>query len=290
MDLELVEGVGAGGFREMMLEPRVLGVSHTVTGTTLLEFEVISSTGDRVPVRSEPGGNFLTTTTATGHPAGVFLENGQRVYSYSHATSNGRIDPWKNTSFRMVSVDRYPNFIGWVLESNLKQVVIAPINSGLLVHERVIQQPTSIGYSLGVERQFSQINHIAVHHTASTNQNPSITDVNGWWSGNNWTRSGYHFLIRGNGSIWQLVPIHARSNGVENNNTSLINISFAGIFTATNLPTQAARNSFGFLCRQLLGSSQLPNIHNVNEHIRGHRMWANTVCPGFTREQYLSWV
>jgi hypothetical protein len=171
----------------------------------------------------------------------------------------------------------------------------AQIIDGLLIHDRVIQQPTSTGYGIGVRRQLTAIDRITVHHSVST-QNPSMEDVNNWWKnrlddGGDWDRAGYHFLIRGDGSIWQLVPVHAASWGAgEAANLRSIHISLAGNFVS-GIPTQAARDAFGFLCRTLLENTQLSNLHDATSHIVGHREWDNrNRCPGFSKTQYLSWV
>jgi len=171
----------------------------------------------------------------------------------------------------------------------------AQIVDGLLVHDRIIQQPTSTGHDIGVKRQLTAIDRITVHHTVST-QNPYMDDVNNWWKnrledGGDWDRAGYHFLIRGDGLIWQLVPVHAASWGAgKTANLRSIHIALAGNFVS-DLPTQAARDSFGFLCRVLLGNTQLPNLYDATAHIMGHREWDNrTRCPGFSKTQYLSWV
>ncbi|MCL2610338.1 MAG: LysM peptidoglycan-binding domain-containing protein [Defluviitaleaceae bacterium] len=171
------------------------------------------------------------------------------------------------------------------------------ITNGRLVHANVIQQTTSRGHNLPSSRALANINRITVHHTVSGNtnagQNPTIATVNNWWDRSNgdiWDRAGYHFLIRGDGSIWQLVPVHAPSWGAgPTGNPPSIHVAFAGTFTSTVLPTQAARNSFGLLCSLLLGSAQLPNLNN-NTHIIGHRVWGGTECPGFTQAQYRSWA
>ena len=179
----------------------------------------------------------------------------------------------------------------WAVNEFVVQMESVPIVNGQVVHERIIQQPSSLGHNLPESRQLSQINRIVVHHTYPSGQNPTIQNVNNWWP-SNWVRAGYHFLIRSDGSIWQLVPINVHSNGVTDRETNipLINIGVAGSFTETELPTQAAKDSFGFLCRLLLMNSQIPNIRNIIEHVVGHREVGNTLCPGFTREQYLSWI
>jgi len=167
---------------------------------------------------------------------------------------------------------------------------MATITNGRLVHTRVIQQPQSTGHNLASSRALTTIDRITVHHTASSSNMPTIANVNNWWSGHGWDRAGYHFLIRGDGSIWQLVPVHAPSWGAGAvANPRSIHIAIAGTFTSTNLPTQAARDSFGFLCRLLLDNSQLSNLR-LPEHVVGHREWSATACPGFTRAQYQSWI
>jgi len=167
---------------------------------------------------------------------------------------------------------------------------MATITNGRLVHARVIQQPQSTGHNLGSSRALTSIDRITVHHTASASNMPTIANVNNWWAGHGWDRAGYHFLIRGDGSIWQLVPVHAPSWGAGAvANPRSIHIAIAGTFTSTSLPTQAARDSFGFLCRLLLDNAQVPNVRLL-DHVVGHREWSATACPGFTRAQYRSWI
>jgi len=179
----------------------------------------------------------------------------------------------------------------------------AQIVNGQVVHDRIIQQTASIGHNLGAERQLTQIDRITIHHCWTSNpETQTLADVNVTWTSQGWPRPGYHFVIRPNGDIWQLTPIHAISWGAGNPNnmhnpppnTRSIHIAFAGRFApSVSLPTQAARDSFGFLCRLLLSNSQLPNIYDVNEHVMGHRLWRNgdsNDCPGILRVNYLSWI
>ena len=166
------------------------------------------------------------------------------------------------------------------------------IINGYLMHSMITQQPQSTGYNLGAQRNLSVIDRITVHHTASNATLPTLTAVNNWWSSRtpSWDRAGYHFLIRGDGSIWQLVPIHAPSwGGGQVANPRSIHIAIAGSFTTTNLPSQEARQSFASLCQLLLTSTKLPSLTNIN-HIVGHRDWSATACPGFSKAQYQSWI
>lgn len=165
------------------------------------------------------------------------------------------------------------------------------IQNGFIQHSRVIQQPTSTGYNTRAERALTAITQILTHHTVSGNM-PTIAQVNNWWSGSgrNWNRPGYAFLIRNDGSIWQLAPLTIPTWGAGNANPHSLHIAFAGNFTSTALPSQAARDSYGWLVRELLNHSALPNISNVNNHVRGHRDVSATACPGFTNAQFRSWI
>ena len=163
------------------------------------------------------------------------------------------------------------------------------INSGRVNHSRITRQTSSTGIKTGVERNLNAIDRIVTHHTVSGNM-PTIDNVNSWWRSHGWNRAGYHFLIRNDGSIWQLVPIHAPSWGAgAQANPRSIHIAFAGNFTASNSPSSASRNAYGWLVNQLLSSSTLPNLRQ-DTHVTGHRDWMATACPGFTNAQFRRWI
>lgn len=166
------------------------------------------------------------------------------------------------------------------------------IQNGIVRHARITQQTTSIGYNTRQERQLTAIDRICTHHSV-TNNMPTIANLNNAWTGGgrNWNRAGYHFIIRNDGSIWQLVPIWAPSWGAgAAGNPRSIHISMAGTFTANTQPSAAARSSYGWLVRELLNHSALPNVSNLNTHVVGHRAFAATACPGVTDAQFRSWV
>ena len=163
------------------------------------------------------------------------------------------------------------------------------ISNGRINHSRITWKPNSIGINTAVERNLNAIDRIVVHHTVSGNM-PTIENVNNWWRGRGWSRSGYHLLIRNDGSIWQLVPIHAPSWGAgPQANPRSIHISLAGNFTATNLPSTAAKNSFAWLVNQLLDTSALANLQHAT-HVTRHSEWMATLCSGFTTTQFRQWV
>lgn len=164
------------------------------------------------------------------------------------------------------------------------------INSnGIVQHARIIQQPTTVGYNTAPERPLTAITQILTHHAVSS-ELPTMAQVNAWWNGNRWNRSGYAFLIRGDGSIWQLAPLRIPTWGAGNENPHSLHICFAGNFAAVNaLPSQAARNSYGWLVRELLNHSALTRI-TANSHVRAHKDVSATVCPGFEASVARGWI
>lgn len=178
--------------------------------------------------------------------------------------------------------------------SGLRSRFFIPLSAnerGLANHPRITQQPGSQGHGLAPERTAESIDRIVTHHTVSGNM-PTINQVNNWWSGGgrNWDRAGYHFLIRNDGSIWQLVPLLSRSWGAGAvANPRSIHIAIAGNFSAQNLPSQAARDSYGWLVRELLNHPDLPNLNHLN-HVTRHSDWSATNCSGFTTNQFRSWI
>jgi len=163
------------------------------------------------------------------------------------------------------------------------------ISNGIINHPRVTRQAASTGINMRVERNLTANDRIVTHHTVSGNM-PTIENINNWWRPRGWNRAGYHFIIRNDGSIWQLVPIHAPAWGAgAQANPRSIHIALAGNFTANNLPSAAARTSFGWLVNQLLNSSALPNLRQ-DSHVTRHSDWMATACSGFTTAQFRQWI
>lgn len=162
---------------------------------------------------------------------------------------------------------------------------------GLVNHTRITQQTGAQGHGLAPERTAESIDRIVTHHTVS-NHMPTVEATNSWWSGGgrNWDRGGYHFIIRHDGSIWQMVPLLARSWGAGvTANPRSIHIAIAGNFTEQNLPSQAAQESYGWLVRELLNNPGLPNLNHL-DHVTRHSDWMATLCSGFTAAQSRAWI
>ena len=72
------------------------------------------------------------------------------------------------------------------------------------------------------------IKRIFVHCTAGP-QNQSIEAIQGYWKNNlKWKNPGYHYIIKANGEIVQLLEESKVSNGVAGYNSTSINVCYIG--------------------------------------------------------------
>lgn len=73
-----------------------------------------------------------------------------------------------------------------------------------------------------------QIKYIAVHCTA-TPQTTTVESIKHYWKTHlGWKMPGYHFIIKANGEIIQLLSIDKISNGVKGFNSETINVCYIG--------------------------------------------------------------
>lgn len=73
-----------------------------------------------------------------------------------------------------------------------------------------------------------EIKYIAVHCTA-TPQTTSIDSIRNYWKTSlKWKMPGYHFIIKPDGEIVELLSIDQVSNGVAGYNSKTINICYIG--------------------------------------------------------------
>ena len=153
---------------------------------------------------------------------------------------------------------------------------------------------------------FANFTHLTVHHTVTPNSDTDwAARVRAIWNqhaiSQNWGDIGYHFLIAGNGTIYQGRsgsitgdPIAAHVGG---HNTRNMGVSLMGDFTSV-MPTTAARNSLANILSwkadqrgiNPLGSSTHASSGRFMANITGHRDWAATACPGNTFYPTLSTV
>lgn len=72
------------------------------------------------------------------------------------------------------------------------------------------------------------ITHIVVHCTG-TEASATVEGIKRYWkTEKGWKYPGYHFIIKPDGEIVQLLDLTIPSNGVEGRNSSLINVCYIG--------------------------------------------------------------
>lgn len=124
------------------------------------------------------------------------------------------------------------------------------------------------------------IKYIAVHCTA-TSQTTTIASIQNYWKKElGWKMPGYHFIIKPDGEVINLLSIDQVSNGVKGFNSQTINISYIGGIDGKNKPldtrTPQQKASLLKLLKEL--KSKFPTAT-----IQGHRDFPNVAkaCPSF---------
>ncbi|AZI53898.1 N-acetylmuramoyl-L-alanine amidase [Epilithonimonas vandammei] len=124
------------------------------------------------------------------------------------------------------------------------------------------------------------IEYIAVHCTA-TPQTATVSSIQNYWKNSlKWKMPGYHFIVKPDGEIVQLLDIANVSNGVGGWNSKLINISYIGGVDKNGKPTdnrtEAQKKAILSKLKEL--KKQFPNAK-----IQGHRDFPNVkkACPSF---------
>ena len=125
-----------------------------------------------------------------------------------------------------------------------------------------------------------EIKFLAVHCTA-TPQTATVSSIQSYWRNVlKWKMPGYHFIIKPNGEVVQLLEIEKVSNGVKGFNSVSINISYIGGVDSQNKPidnrTEAQKKALLDLLRKL--KKQFPKAV-----IQGHRDFPEVkkACPSF---------
>lgn len=133
------------------------------------------------------------------------------------------------------------------------------------------------------------IKYIAVHCTA-TPQTTTVESIKQYWKTHlGWKMPGYHFIIKPNGEVVQLLDIVWVSNGVKGFNSVSINISYIGGIDAKGKPldnrTQAQKESLLKLLKRL--KKDFPKAI-----IQGHRDFPNVkkACPSFDAKKEYSTI
>ena len=112
-----------------------------------------------------------------------------------------------------------------------------------------------------------QIKYIAVHCTAGS-QKQSIDDLRAEFRRKGWKKPGYHFVVKPDGGIVQMLDEDEVSNGVKGYNSVIINVAYIGGIDAqgkaTDNRTEAQKQSLENLLRILRGKY-------TKAVIQGHR-------------------
>ena len=112
-----------------------------------------------------------------------------------------------------------------------------------------------------------QIKYIAVHCTAGS-QKQSIDDLRAEFRRKGWKNPGYHFVVKPDGGIVQMLDEEKVSNGVKGYNSVIINVAYIGGIDAqgkaTDNRTEAQKQSLENLLRILRGKY-------TKAVIQGHR-------------------
>lgn len=131
-------------------------------------------------------------------------------------------------------------------------------------------------------RPLSQVNYLAIHHTAGPDtQTPNeiaLYHINN----NGWTGVGYHFLISKDGTVYYVGDISTARANVSNLNEQVLGICLIGSFISGRQPTSAQIDSVAKLCDFFI--SNYPSLENVTswDSVRGHKELPgqSTACPG----------
>ncbi|BFO64120.1 N-acetylmuramoyl-L-alanine amidase [Chryseobacterium sp. KCF3-3] len=126
--------------------------------------------------------------------------------------------------------------------------------------------------------------YIAVHCTA-TAQTATVSSIQNYWKNElKWKMPGYHFIIKPDGEIVELLSTSKVSNGVAGWNSKIINISYIGGIDKNGKPldnrTDAQKSSLLKKLKEL--KKQFPKAV-----IQGHRDFPKVAkaCPSFNAKK-----
>ncbi len=137
-------------------------------------------------------------------------------------------------------------------------------------------------------RPLSQVNYLAIHHTAGPDTQTPDEIANYHINSNGWGGIGYHFLIAKDGTVYYVGDISTARANVANLNEQVLGICLIGNFTEGRVPTQQQLDSAHKICDFFINN--YPPLVNVNswDTVRGHKELPgqSTTCPG---DNWPSW-
>ncbi len=130
-------------------------------------------------------------------------------------------------------------------------------------------------------RQVSEVNYLAIHHSATSDTQTPQEIASYHINNNGWGGIGYHFLIGKDGNVYYVGDISTARANVANLNEQVIGICLIGNFTQGKIPTQEQIDSTHKLCDFLINYPDLVNV-NSWEALKTHKSLPgqSTVCPG----------
>ncbi len=134
------------------------------------------------------------------------------------------------------------------------------------------------------------IKYIAIHCTA-TPQTATIDSIRNYWKNVlKWKQPGYHYIVKPDGSVINLLDIDKISNGVKGYNHETINISYiGGIDEASGNPKDTRTDAQKVAIKNLLIQLRAKFPHAI---IQGHRDFPNVkkACPSFDAKKEYSGI
>lgn len=130
------------------------------------------------------------------------------------------------------------------------------------------------------------IKHIVLHCTA-TDPFASVESIKSYWRNVlKWRSPGYHYIIKANGDIVQLLDEDKISNGVAGHNSTSVHVSYIGGITKAGQPydTRTPEQQVSMLKLVLDLQQRYPSAD-----ILGHRDFAGVAkaCPSFDVKEWL---
>lgn len=137
------------------------------------------------------------------------------------------------------------------------------------------------GFNWNWIRDLSQVNYLAIHHTADLNVETAEDLANYHIQNNGWGGIGYHFVIDKQGVVFYVGDISTARANVANLNEQVIGICIMGNFVQGLHPTNEQLNSAHKLCEALINYPPLSNLTSWDK-VRGHKELPDqsSTCPG----------
>ena len=131
-----------------------------------------------------------------------------------------------------------------------------------------------------------KIDYIVLHCTATPPEAKVENIVRYWKQQLGWTNPGYHYIIKRDGEIVQLLDEELVSNGVKYFNHNSVHVSYIGGIDHNNVPldnrTDEQKKSMWEKVKEL--KKKYPNAI-----VQGHRDFPKVIkaCPSFDVKQWL---